>query len=75
MFVSLLFLIVTGTFTYDLFVLASIVGLLGAYEMTTPRHVRPPWQQRLRSIIVIGLVMFGYVSARRVLSLLPPQLF
>lgn len=72
MFVSLLFLIATGTFSFDLFVVAFIIGLLGIYEITTPIHIQPTWQRRVHSVIAISLVMFGYVSARRILSLLPP---
>jgi multisubunit Na+/H+ antiporter MnhE subunit len=71
MFVSLLFLIATETFSFELFVVAFVIGLLVVYEITTPIHIQPRWQRRLYSIIAISLVMFGYVSARRIISLLP----
>ena len=73
MFVSLVFLIATNTFSFELVIVAFIIGLLGVYEVTTPIHVQPRWQRRLRGVIVVSLVMFGYVSARRILSLLPPE--
>ena len=68
---SLLFLIATGAFSFDLFVVAFVIGLLGIYEVTTPIHVQPSWQRRVHGVIVISLVMFGYVSGRRILVLLP----
>ncbi|MCO8246690.1 MULTISPECIES: hypothetical protein [unclassified Haladaptatus] len=58
---------ILGVLTVETFFLVSLVGLLMLLELTSPAHVRPRWQLRLRWILLAGLVAFGYVVAIHVL--------
>lgn len=62
---------VLDAFSYELFFVVSLIGFLVVTELTAPFSVTPRWRRRLRWIIALGLVGFGYVVARRILELLP----
>jgi hypothetical protein len=34
--------------------------------------VTPTWRRRLKWLIAVGLVVFGYIVVRRILAILPP---
>lgn len=55
----------------ELFFVVSLIGFLVVVELTAPFNVTPRWRSRLKWIIVIGLVVFGYVVLRRILEILP----
>lgn len=56
----------------ELFFVVSLIGLLVVVELTAPFNVTPAWRRRLRWIILVGLVGFGYIVIRRILEILPP---
>jgi hypothetical protein len=62
-------------FSYELFFVTALVGLLAARELTYTVHVTPPWQRKLRWVTALGFVGFGYILLRNFLQLLPPGLF
>lgn len=71
MVATLFVLVVLESFSYELFFVVSLVGLLIVTELTMPFRVTPRWQRRLRWLILLGLVGFGYVVVRRILEILP----
>jgi hypothetical protein len=64
-----------GSLDLELFFVVSLIAFLVNVELTAPFHVTPPWRRRLRWIILVGLVAFGYVVVRRILAILPPGVF
>jgi hypothetical protein len=72
MLATLLGLALLGSLTYELFFVVSLVGFLVLVEMTAPFNVTPKWRSRLKWLIAVGLLVFGYLLVRRVLEILPP---
>ena len=71
MLATLFLLVVLNALTLELFFLISLIGLLIVVEFTAPFAVTPQWRARLRWIILLGLIGFGYVIVQRILALLP----
>ncbi|MFB6161786.1 MAG: hypothetical protein ABEJ61_11535 [Haloferacaceae archaeon] len=72
MLAAVLVLALLDALTYELFFVVSLIGLLVVTELTAPFAVTPRWRARLKWLIALGLVVFGYVVVRRVLAILPP---
>ena len=70
---SILVLTVLGSFSYELFFVLSLIGLLVVTELTAPFSVTPAWRKRLRWILLVGLVGFAIIVFRRILEILPPE--
>jgi len=68
---GLFVLVATGWFTYELFFVVSLIGVLIVVEFTSPIHVRPPWRRRVRWLVLAGIAGFLVVLARRTLAVLP----
>ena len=75
MVATLFVLVLLGSFSYELFFVVSLIGLLVVTELTMPFRVTPAWQRRLRWVILVGLVGFAYVVVKRILEILPPGVF
>lgn len=71
MLATLVLLVVLNALTLELFFVISLIGLLIVVEFTAPFAVTPRWRARLRWIILLGLIGFGYVIVQRILALLP----
>jgi hypothetical protein len=71
----LVVLAVLSSLSLDLFFVLSLVGFLVMVELTAPFNVTPLWRSRLKWVIMLGLVTFGYIVIRRILDVLPPGLF
>ena len=63
-----------GVLTFELFFIISLVGFLIIIELTAPYVVEPRWRTRLRWVVGLGFVGFGYIAVRRILSILPSGL-
>lgn len=61
--------------SYELVFVTSLVGVLVITELTEPIAISPAWRRRLRYVIAVGLVGFAYVVVRRILEILPPEVF
>lgn len=68
---TLLVLSVLGALSLELFFVVSLIGFLIVVELTAPFAVTPMWRRRLRWIIGLGLLVFGYIVVRRILAILP----
>lgn len=71
MLATLVCLSLLGTLSLELFFVVSLIGFLVVVELTAPFAVTPRWRARLRWVILLGLLGFGYVVVRRVLTILP----
>lgn len=69
---SLLLLVLLESLSYELIFVIGLIGFLVVTELTAPFAVTPRWRKRLRWIIAVGLVVFGYIVIRRILEILPP---
>lgn len=68
---TVLCLVLLGALTYELFFVVSLIGFLVVVELTAPFNVQPRWRSRLKWLIGLGLLVFGYIVIRRVLAILP----
>lgn len=69
MVASVLGLVLLAAFSYELLFLLSVLGLLVGYDLSAPAVVRPRWRSRLRVVVLLGLIGFAIVVARRVLEI------
>jgi len=72
---SLVILALLSSLSLDLFFVLSLVGFLVLVELTAPFDLTPEWRSRLKWVVLVGLLGFGYVVVRRILEILPPGLF
>lgn len=72
---SVLVLSLLGALSLELFFVVSLIGFLVVVELTAPFAVTPRWRVRLKWLILVGLVGFGYVVVKRILAILPPGVF
>ncbi len=75
MVATILVLTLLGSLSYELFFVLTLIGFLIVTELTAPISVSPKWRRRLMWIIVFGLIGFGIIVVRRILEILPPEVF
>ena len=68
---TIVVLSVLGALSLELFFVVSLIGFLVVIELTAPFAVTPTWRRRLRWLVLLGLLVFGYVVVRRILAILP----
>lgn len=68
---SVLVLVLLRSLSLDLFFVVSLIGFLVVIELTAPFTVTPQWRRRLKWLVGLGLVVFGYIVVRRILEILP----
>lgn len=71
MLATALVLALLQTLTFELFFVVSLIGFLVVTELTAPFSITPQWRRRLKWLIGVGLVVFGYIVIRRILEILP----
>jgi len=71
MLATVVALALLGSLSLDLFFVVSLIGFLVMVELTAPFNVTPRWRSRLKWIILLGLVGFGYIVIQRILEILP----
>jgi len=75
MLATALALLLLDALTLELFFVLSLVGFLVTIELATPVAITPQWRRRLRWIVAVGLLVFGYIVVRRILAILPAGVF
>lgn len=75
MLATALALALLESLSYELFFVVSLIGFLVITELTAPFEVTPEWRSRLKWLIGLGLVVFGYIVVRRILEILPEGVF
>lgn len=68
-------LAVLGSFSFDLFLVVSLLGVLIVAGLTAPVNVTPAWRRRLRVVVVLCLLGFAVVTGRRLLEITPSGVF
>jgi len=69
---TILALATLQSLSLELFFVVSLIGFLVITELTAPLNIQPRWRHRLKWIILVGLLVFGYIVIRRILAILPP---
>lgn len=69
---TILVLTILGALSLELFFVVSLIGFLVVVELTAPFTLTPRWRARLKWVILLGLIGFGYVVIKRILAILPP---
>lgn len=59
----------------ELFFVLSLIGFLVVVELTAPVAVTPRWRRRIPWFIAVGLLVFAIIVVRRILEILPPEVF
>lgn len=67
-----LLLVLLDSLEYELIFVISLIGFLVVVELTAPFNVNPDWRSRLKWLIIVGLLVFGYIVIQRILAILPP---
>lgn len=75
MLATILVLALLGAFSYELFFVLSLIGFLIVTELTAPVVVTPRWRRRLKWPILVGLVIFAVIVARRIYEILSGVVF
>ena len=75
MLAALLALTLLGALSLELFFVVSLIGFLVVTQLTAPFNVTPRWRARLKWVILVGLLVFGYIVVKRILEILPRGLF
>jgi hypothetical protein len=65
MLLGLIVLAVFDAVALDLFFSISFIGFLYLLEFTNSITIRPRWRTRLRLLLLLGLLGFGYIVYRR----------
>ena len=71
MLAALLALTLLGSLSLELFFVVSLIGFLVVIQLTAPFNVTPRWRARLKWLVLLGLLVFGYIVVKRVLEILP----
>jgi hypothetical protein len=74
MLLGIVLLTVIGFLTLENFFVLSFVLAIITSELTAPNVVTVHWRVRMRRVLLIGVLLFIYVTVRRILILLPPNL-
>ncbi|ELZ30305.1 hypothetical protein C475_01182 [Halosimplex carlsbadense 2-9-1] len=72
---ALLSLIALDAFSYELFFVCSLIGLLAARELTLTVYVGLTWQRHVYWLTVLGLAGFVFVLVRQFVARVSPWLF
>lgn len=71
MLATVLALTLLGALTMEIFFIGSFLGFLVLTELTSPFNVSPKWRSRLKWVVLLGIVLFGYFMVNRILEFLP----
>jgi hypothetical protein len=73
MVATILVLVALGGFSYELFFLLSVLGLLIVTGLRMPIAVTPRWRVRLKWLLLVALIGVGIIVVRRIIVILPPE--
>lgn len=75
MLATALVLALLDALSYDEFFIVALIGFLVLIERTAPVRITPRWRRRLRWAVALGVLGIAYLVIRRVIALLPPEVF
>lgn len=71
MLASIVALAAFDALSLELLFVLSLIGFLVVVELTAPLNVTPRWRARLKWVVLLGILVFGYLVVRRILDILP----
>lgn len=71
MLAAVLALSLLDAVSLELVFVISLIGFLVVIELTAPFNVTPRWRRRLRWLVAVGLLVFGFIVVRRIIAILP----
>jgi len=66
MFIVLFFLIIGNNLDIEIFFVLNLMGFLILVELTTPFHFKPEWKNRLKWVVLAGMMGVSYIVIRKV---------
>lgn len=66
MFIVLFFLILGNNLDIEIFFVLNLIGFLILVELTTPFHFKPEWKNRLKWVVLAGMMGVSYIVIRKV---------
>jgi len=66
MFIVLFFLIIGNKLDIEIFFVLNLIGFLVLVELTTPFHFKPEWKNRLKWVVLAGMMGVSYIVIRKV---------
>ena len=73
MVATVIVLTALGSIAAELFFVLSLIGFLVVVELTAPINVTPRWRRRLLVVVGLGIIIFGGIVLRRVVSILQEE--
>jgi hypothetical protein len=70
MFIVLFFLIIGSNLNIEIFFVLNLIGFLVLVELTTPFHFKPEWKNRLKWVVLAGVIGFSYIVIKKVLTII-----
>jgi hypothetical protein len=70
MFIVLFFLILGKNLDIELFFVLNLIGFLVLVELTTPFHFKPEWKNRLKWVVLAGVIGLSYIVTKKVLAII-----
>ena len=65
-----IFMLLAERFDLALFFVLGFIGFLVIVELMEPHYVKPGYRWYIRSLIAIGIVLFGLIVAQKILDML-----
>lgn len=70
MFIILFFLIIGKNLNIEIFFVLNLIGFLVLVELTTPFHFKPAWKNRLKWVVLAGVIGFSYIVIKKVQTII-----
>lgn len=68
-FIILVMLIVTKNLSYEYYFVLSLICFMVLIELSGPFSVKPQWKARANMIMIIGVLVFGIIVAKKLIEL------
>jgi len=66
MFITLFFLMLGKNLDIQLFFVLNLIGFLVLVELTTPFNFKPEWKNRLKWVVLVGVIGFSYIVIKKI---------
>ena len=70
MFIVLFFIIIGNNLNIEIFFVLNLIGFLLIVELTTPFHYKPAWKNRIKWVVLMGMIGFSYIVMEKVLAII-----
>jgi len=70
MFITLFFLILGNNLDPELFFVLNLIGFLVLVELTTPFHFKPEWKNRLKWVVLVGVIGFSIIIIKKIMLII-----